>query len=365
MQHRFSKALATNPAVRYIGGTPDPAHPVLIDCGEGVNPFGIPPTVQPGRISWEDSFINLYPHDTALFNAIQSYWSPYIRLAISDLHFTAGSIDGMYAANLLFQNPGAIALGLSPQFPDYGCNARQLGYDYRTVLLDPDTNYKIDANAVIAGLIPGAALLYLDNPHNPTGQVISKADIAKIATAAEALNITLVVDEAYGDYMPEENSAITLLRQFDNLMVLRTFSKGWGLAGLRAGYCAASPAMMALLERQRNPYYVSAPDRALAAAAMQTANYPAQCRERVAAIKRHLIQALPPCLTVAETALTCPISLFIHRDASVDLAALLLEHGVAAISGSSFTGLGGNCVRLHVPNETQIAALCKVLSSIS
>ena len=68
-------------------------------------------------------------------------------------------------------------------------------------------------------------MVFVDNPNNPTGQVIPLAEIRRIASAAARLGIGVVVDEAYGDYMAKENSAINLLDDFDNVVVLRTFSK--------------------------------------------------------------------------------------------------------------------------------------------
>lgn len=362
MALKFSRYIQTEPVVRYIGGIS--RSPERISCGEGTNPFGFPPTVKAEEYGWTADMLNLYPHTDALTNAVLEYWKPYAPLTSENLLFSVGSMDAIHTANLLFQSPDALALGVAPQFPDYGCNARQLGYRYRTLHLDPNKRYAIEESAIHSMLCPEASLLYLDNPNNPTGQALPLAAISRIVKAAEAMDVAVIIDEAYAGYLPEEESALTLLPYCSNLLVLRTFSKGWGLAGLHAGYLAASPEIIALLKRYVNPYPLAAPVCALLLRALETPSYPAQCRARIIAIKEQLMRSLPPVLCAAETSPACPIVMLVHEDTTVDLAALLLERGVETISGSSFENAGKHCIRLHVPEERQIDRLCGILSTI-
>src|SRR5699024_4459156 len=83
-------------------------------------------------------------------------------------------------------------------------------------------------------------LLYLDNPNNPTGQIIPIEEIEFIVKKAAENSTCVIVDEAYGDYMDQQSSAISLVHKYENLFVVRTFSKAYGLAGMRIGYVVAS-----------------------------------------------------------------------------------------------------------------------------
>ena len=79
-------------------------------------------------------------------------------------------------------------------------------------------------------------VIYLDNPNNPTGKIIPLEEIEEVVKKAAELDIAVIVDEVYGDFMSKENSSISLINQYDNLLIVRSFSKGFGLAGLRIGY---------------------------------------------------------------------------------------------------------------------------------
>ena len=79
-------------------------------------------------------------------------------------------------------------------------------------------------------------LIYIDTPNNPTGQILDKKDAIKLLEYTRNLGIGVIIDEAYGDYLSKEHSCIDLVDKYENLIVIRTFSKGLGLAGIRAGY---------------------------------------------------------------------------------------------------------------------------------
>ncbi len=107
-------------------------------------------------------------------------------------------------------------------------------YDY--VLLKKEDNFKFNEKEFIEKINPEYKVIYIDNPNNPTGQIIPLSSIENIVKEAAKYDIAVMVDEAYGEYMPKENSAVKLLNNYDNVIALKTFSKGFGLAGLRAGY---------------------------------------------------------------------------------------------------------------------------------
>jgi histidinol-phosphate aminotransferase len=118
-----------------------------------------------------------------------------------------------------------------------------------------DQNFEIDPDdflAAIKGEEP--KMIILCSPNNPTGNTIPKNLISKVAKSFQGL---LVVDEAYIDFC-EEESCQGLLKEFGNLVVLRTLSKAWGLAGARLGFAFADPAVIEYLNKVKPPYNVSA-----------------------------------------------------------------------------------------------------------
>ena len=83
-------------------------------------------------------------------------------------------------------------------------------------------------------------MIHLENPNNPTGQIIDIKYIEEIVKTAQKYNIVVLVDEAYGEYMNLKNSAISLIKKYDNLVILRSASKFWGYPNYRLGYVFAN-----------------------------------------------------------------------------------------------------------------------------
>ena len=81
-----------------------------------------------------------------------------------------------------------------------------------------------------------SSFVYIDNPNNPTGQFLSNAELERIISKCEEMKVYAIIDEAYADFIPREESAVMLGPKYSHMISVRTFSKGFGLAGARAGY---------------------------------------------------------------------------------------------------------------------------------
>lgn len=121
---------------------------------------------------------------------------------------------------------------------------------------------------------PGLKLAFLCSPNNPTGQLIPLNEIRRVANIFPGL---VVVDEAYIDFAPE-GSAVALLPELPNLVVLQTFSKAWGLAGIRLGMAIASPEIIAVLNKIKPPYNVNALTQQVALEHLRTRGPQTQAR---------------------------------------------------------------------------------------
>jgi histidinol-phosphate aminotransferase len=126
-----------------------------------------------------------------------------------------------------------------------------------------------DLDAIAATVTSATRLVYLANPNNPTGTWYDADDFAAFMAKVPA-NVVVVVDEAYAEFVdaPEWASALTLQAQYPNLLVTRTFSKAFALAGLRIGYAVAHPGLIAVMERVRESFNVNSAGLAAAEAAL-------------------------------------------------------------------------------------------------
>lgn len=112
--------------------------------------------------------------------------------------------------------------------------------------------YQLDTNAILATIDEGTRLIFLCSPNNPTGNVLKEKDIISILESFPGI---VVLDEAYIDFA-EASSFINKLIDYPNLVILQTFSKAWGLAGLRLGTAYASEAIISVLNKIKAPYNI-------------------------------------------------------------------------------------------------------------
>jgi histidinol-phosphate/aromatic aminotransferase/cobyric acid decarboxylase-like protein len=165
-----------------------------------------------------------------------------------------GSDDVLDSAIRAFSEPGDTIAFADPTFAMLPVFARMNGLDARTVPFRADGD--VDADALLA---TGARIIYLCSPNNPTGAACSAATIARIVDGAAGV---VIVDEAYIEFAAPHASLAALAPGRANLLVARTLSKAFGLAGLRVGYAVGAPALVADVEKSRGPYKVSGPGRA-------------------------------------------------------------------------------------------------------
>ncbi|MFZ9987081.1 MAG: histidinol-phosphate transaminase [Candidatus Nanopelagicales bacterium] len=177
-----------------------------------------------------------------------------------------GSNEVMQHVFAAFGGPGRLAMGFSPTYSMYEQYARDTFTRYRTVGRRQD--FGLDAAMVVAAMIGGSPdILVLTSPNNPTGTALT----LDVVSAACAMSTgVVVVDEAYAEFRrPGTPSALTLLEAHPNLIVTRTMSKAFALAGARLGYAVAAPEVIDALRVVRLPYHLSSVTQAVARTALE------------------------------------------------------------------------------------------------
>ncbi len=144
----------------------------------------------------------------------------------------------------------------------------------------PEKNLRADVDALLAALTPRTRIVFLANPNNPTGSYITKEELKHLRDGLPP-HVLLVVDGAYAEYCLQEDYSCgrELVEGTDNTVMLRTFSKIYGLSALRVGWAYGPPAIVDVLNRVRGPFNVSSPGIAAAAAAMRDTGFTAQARD--------------------------------------------------------------------------------------
>lgn len=350
--YRIKQSVLDTVAKNY-GNITVPSGPVL-DCTLGVNPYGLPQRVRTALREMDPGVVAHYPHDCDVIGGIAAKFAGVARLTGENVLLSCGSFDALCKLNKAVLGPNSGVMGVVPRFSAYVDDVNNIGAIHRGYPLQASDGYRFNTEEFLRRyrLYPDCPLVCVENPHNPTGQIIPLGEIEAIAAEAERNGALLLVDEAYGEYMPEENSAVGLVSRRENVAVCRSFSKGYGMAGLRIGYLVGHPSLIGKLNNLFVPYDCNAVARRLAAAMLREEGFCAGLRRRTARDKGKVLSSLTK-FRAAATAESTPILLLYVEDGDVDLHRLLLEEGLLTVSGAGFDNLGRNAVRMMVSAEPE------------
>ena len=176
----------------------------------------------------------------------------FLGLAPEQVLLTNGVDEAIHLVCQTYLAAGDEAIIPQPTFAMYGIAAHLAGA--RLVEIAPEPDFRFPAERILAAITPRTRLLAVASPNNPTGAVAGSDDLLRIARAAP--DAALLVDEAYFEF--HGHTMLDEVARLPNLLVARTFSKAYGLAGLRAGVLAGAGEQVAMLRRVCSPYNVNA-----------------------------------------------------------------------------------------------------------
>jgi histidinol-phosphate aminotransferase len=234
---------------RELGLTPDS----VIKLASNENPLG-PSRLAVRAMRQALAQANLYPDGNAFY--LKQKLAAKLGLAPANLILGNGSNEIIELVGHALLSPGADVVVSQYCFAVYPIVTALFGARLVTV---PAKQYGHDLEAMLAAITPQTRVVFVANPNNPTGTVVRREDLARFIDAVPR-NVLLVLDEAYIEFL---NGPLDLLPEIrsgnrPNLILLRTFSKIYGLAGLRVGYGIGHPDLIAALEKIRQPFNLNA-----------------------------------------------------------------------------------------------------------
>lgn len=187
---------------------------------------------------------------------------------------SAGSDELIALLTKAYAGPGDEVLLSRHGFLMYPIAAHSVG---ATPVMAPERNLTTDVDAMLAHVTPKTRIVFLANPNNPTGTYIPTSEVKRLHAALPS-NVLFVLDAAYAEFVDADDyeAGARLVESSDNVVMLRTFSKLYGLAGLRLGWGYGSPAIVDVLNRVRGPFNVSLPAQAAGVAALDDAEFTAR-----------------------------------------------------------------------------------------
>ena len=329
---------------------------IKLDANE--NPYGPSPKVREALSNLAFAHIYPDPESTALRTALARH----LNLPAESILAGAGADELIDLILRLFLRPGDAVIDCPPTFGMYSFDtAVNAG---RLIQIPRREDFSVDVSTIETIVAKNSnsnsqlKLLFLASPNNPDGSLLSDSDLRRLL----ALPLVVVLDEAYIEFAGEAASRASWVLEHDNLIVLRTFSKRAGLAGLRVGYGLFPSALMPHLWKIKQPYNVSVAASAAAIASLDDADTMAQVVAKLIAERNRMAQALSelPFLKVYPSHSNFVLCRVVGRDAK-DLKLALEREGIL-VRYFNKPGLA-DCIRISAGKPEQTDTLLAMLRS--
>ncbi len=332
--------------------------PSMLDFSASINPLGM----APGAVLAIQESLGLSTHypDPDCYE---------LKQALGRFH----GIDpecvciGNGSTELIFLLPKALALRRAlipePTFSEYAAAMRAVGGGASLLLAPPEEEFRLSRSQLSAALGRSHDCVWLCNPNNPTGQLWTKDQVMELWEQARCLGVSLIVDEAFIDYC-EADSVVSEATSRPGLLVLRSFTKFYGMPGLRVGYLVADPAVIRRVEAMRLPWSVNSVAQVAATASLDETAYAVRSRRLVGEERPRLVTALvglglSPRPSSANFLLV-RLPSFLTSGAVV---AATRRQGVLIRDCESFEGMGQQWIRVAVRTAAEHERLVQALKN--
>lgn len=238
----------------------------IIKMASNENPFGASPKALEAIIREMQENANRYPE--SLCTELAEKVAARLGVKPGNLFFDNGGDGVITMIGLTFINPGDEVIFSELTFPAYDNITTKM--DGRSVVVPLTAEGDMDLDGFAAAITDKTKLIFICNPNNPTGKIVP-ADKLKAFLAKVPKTVAVVLDEAYYDFVesPDYPDSVSLLGEYDNIIILRTFSKVMGLAALRCGYVIAAEDCVKIMLKAREPFPVNRAAQAGALASLE------------------------------------------------------------------------------------------------
>lgn len=245
----------------------------IVKLASNENPYGYSPKVDTALKEFQSSYI-LYPDGNA--SKIREATASLLEVNKNQLIFTNGTDELVQIISRAMLEPGKNTVMATPTFPQYGHNAVIEGAEVREVEL---VNGNHDLHKMLSVIDENTAIVWVCSPNNPTGKYIPKNELQQFIEKVPR-DVLVVLDDAYYEYANDSYNSLSLLNKFPNLIIMRTFSKIYGLASFRVGYGISSATNIQALEPARPPFNTNVLGQIAASAAINDQDFIDKCRLR-------------------------------------------------------------------------------------
>ncbi|MCB9771067.1 MAG: histidinol-phosphate transaminase [Candidatus Omnitrophica bacterium] len=328
----------------------------VIKLASNENPYGPASSVLKAMIQ-EAGLVNRYPDGGCFY--LRQALAKKLSVGGENLIFGNGSDEIIVMAIRAFVSQGDEVIIAKPSFLIYDIAARLEGAVIKAV---PLKNFYYDLDGMKREITPKTKIVFIGNPDNPAGTFVNEKNLVDFLKKIRK-DILVFIDEAYFEFVNDKSypDAIRLIKKYKNVIVTRTFSKMYGLAGLRLGYGIADVDVISILNRLREPFNVNSIAQAAAVACLNDKTYYRRIGREVVVERTKLYRELKKMgLGYVETA-TNFILVDVKNDSTM-VANQLLKKGVI-VRDMAFWGLR-NYLRVSIGTPSENAAFVRTLKTV-
>lgn len=335
---------------------------VLVELGSNENPYGPSPAARAAALG---AIGEMHRYPDPMGGDLKRALAAHHGVRPAQVLLGNGSHELLMQFAQVFAGSGSDVVASRYGFAVYALAAQAVGATLKLAEAYPSEHAMArghDLEAIAAAVAPTTRLVFLANPNNPTGTWFATDALDRLLHSLPR-NVLVVLDEAYAEYVtdPALQTAVSLLPRHPNLIVTRTFSKAYGLAGLRVGYALAHPDCIAVMERVRESFNVNNVGLAAAAAALADQGHVDSVRERNSEEREKLASALRDRGHFVHPSQTnFLLAGFGIRTAAIEAA--LIARGVVLRPMSGY-GLA-DCLRITVGTPGENRQLLRVIDAI-
>lgn len=339
-------------------------HPrAIYDFSANINPLGTSPMAL-SAITDNLDLIRHYPDPRCA--ELRAGLTGYLNVAPEKMLLGNGASELIYLLARVMGYRRAIVA--APTFTEYGAAVTIAGGAVHEVPLLEEEKFALPAPRIRKAL-SHADVVFICNPNNPTGGAVKRPIIQSIIEDARTCGATVVVDEAFIDFVhrQEQYTVLPLLNEYSNLIVLYSLTKFFGIPGLRLGVLIAGKPIIKKISAAKDPWNVNSLAQIAGAAALADKEYMAQTRQLIWRERDFLYRAIsliPGLNAFAGEANYLLVKIENPAITSAQLAGLSAGRGVLVRDCASFSGLGNNYIRVAVKNRAENAVLLNVLREI-
>lgn len=328
----------------------------IIDFSVNINPFGPPKKL---KEVWDELFIDAIDYPDPYGKVLVSAICQCHHLHEEMVMIGNGAAELIYLLGQLFSYQRVMIV--EPAFSEYRKACEAFGCEVSSFVLSDREQWEIDISKIESAL-KEADVLFFCHPNNPTGKVYPKEQLVSLLEMAKKYETYVVIDEAFADFCSSPVSIIPDIRRFPHLIVLRSMTKMYAIAGLRLGYLIAHPKIVSLLKAKQPHWSVNALAIKAGLICLQDEEHVKETRERIDQERKRMMDWLQ---RFGFRCSNSAVNFFLVQDTGLvsmnSLISYLLKRGLVVRHTSNFRGLDGRYIRVAVrkkeENNLLLAAL--------